>query len=63
MMEILNQPEEKRSYWGAYASVLVLMAILFIGWYFSEHGLEASSTANIKKPVIEETTVTYRLLW
>jgi len=49
MEEMLAKPEEKRSNWWALALVLGLLAIIFIGWYFSEHGVEISSAANSKK--------------
>ena len=46
MVEMLNQPEEKKSYWWAYAVAIGLLGIIFLGWYFSEHGVDVSSTAN-----------------
>lgn len=49
MTELLNQPDEKRSYWWAYALVAGLLAIVFIGWHLSVHGVEPSSAANQQK--------------
>jgi hypothetical protein len=62
MTEMLNQPEEKKSYWWAYALAIALAGIIFIGWYFSEHGVQLSSTANGEKAKTEEASATYRLL-
>lgn len=62
MTEMLTQPQEKRSYWWAYALAIGLLALVFTGWYFSEHGLESSSTANGKKLVPAEVTTTYKEL-
>lgn len=62
MAEMLNQPEEKKSFWWAYALSLALLSIIFIGWYISEHGLGVSATANIKGIVTQETGPTYTLL-
>ncbi|MEO7924258.1 MAG: hypothetical protein ABIR30_11330 [Chitinophagaceae bacterium] len=58
MTEMLNKPDEKRSYWWAYALAIILLAIMFIGWYFSENGLDISSTGNSIKISPQETTVT-----
>ena len=46
MVEMLNQPDEKKMYWWAYALSLALLSIIFLGWYFSEYGVDVSSTAN-----------------
>ena len=60
MVEMLSKPEEKRSWWWAGGLVIGLLSVLFLGWYFSEHGVESSSTANLKKLVVPEATATYR---
>lgn len=62
MVEMLNQPVIKRSYWWAYALTIALLAIMFIGWYLSEHGVTISSAANGKKSVSQEAAATYRTL-
>ncbi len=62
MTEMLNRPEEKRSYWWAYALTLALLAVMFIGWYFSEHGLETSSIGNGKKMIPVEAASGYRVI-
>ena len=62
MTEILNQPEAKKSRWWITALVASLLALLFIGWYFSEHGLDVSSTANSMKLVPMEASAPYQTL-
>ena len=62
MVEMLSQPKKKQSLWWAYALVLALISFIFVCWYFSEHGLNVSSTANGKKLNPTETTATYRTL-
>ena len=62
MVEMLNQPKKKQSLWWAYALVLALLSFIFICWYFSEHGINVSSTANSKKLTPAEATATYRTL-
>jgi hypothetical protein len=49
MEEMLSQPDEKRSYWWAGALVLGLLSVLFLGWYFSEYGVDTGATANPEK--------------
>lgn len=62
MVEMLNQPEENKSYWWAWALAVGLAATVFLGWYFSEHGLDISSTANTKQLQTSEAGSTYRVL-
>ena len=62
MTEMLNQQEEKKSYWWAYAMAVGLLATIFIGWYFSENGLEISSMANRQKSFPLEAGATYQTL-
>lgn len=62
MVEMLNQPVIKRSYWWAYALAIALLAIMFIGWYFSKHGVTISSAANGKKSAPQEAVPTYKTL-
>jgi hypothetical protein len=49
MTEMLNQQEEKKSYWWTFALILVFLSVIFIGWYFSKHGVVVSATANTKQ--------------
>jgi len=60
MTELLNQPVEKRSYWWDLALVITLVAAMFIGWYFSEHGLNPSAAANQKKLAPVDPAMTYK---
>ena len=46
MIELLNPEERHKSYFWAIAIVLLLVSFLFIGYYFSKHGLRSSSAAN-----------------
>lgn len=62
MVEMLSQTDEKKSYWWAYAMAISLLAIVFIGWYFSTKGVELSSAANTCKAIIQEAPVTYSIL-
>ena len=62
MTELLNQRSEKKSYWWAYALVIGLIAMIFIFWYFSEHGLNISSTGNSKKLNTHESAETHKTL-
>lgn len=62
MTEMLNRVEEKKSYWWAYALALGLVAIMFIGWYFSEHGVDTTSISNSEKPSLQEAGPTYQLI-
>ncbi|MBK6990501.1 MAG: hypothetical protein IPH34_01165 [Chitinophagaceae bacterium] len=64
---VLEQPVaaekvEKKSLWWAAAVVIGLIAVVFLGWYFSENGVEVTSTANSKQVSPIESTATYKLL-
>ena len=62
MTEMLNQPEVKKSRWWITALVAGLLALLFIGWYFYEYGVDVSSAANSMKLVPMEAGVPYQIL-
>lgn len=62
MTEMLNKTEEKRSYWWVPAAALALLAVMFIGWYFSEQGVDVSSTANSTKLVPLEPVSHYKAI-
>lgn len=65
MVELLTQTQEvqvKRSYWWAYALVTAILAIIFIGWYLSEHGVTPSATANQQKLTPRPFTASYQEL-
>lgn len=62
MTRILSAPEEKKSYWWAYALVAGLLAVIFTGWYLSKTGTDVQSTANTVKLVPSITTESYKEL-
>ncbi|MBL7724624.1 MAG: hypothetical protein JNK27_10770 [Chitinophagaceae bacterium] len=63
MTELLSHTETKKSYWWAYALIVALLSVMFIGWYFSENGISMSSTSNSKKLVpVEVPAATYKVL-
>lgn len=62
MSELLNQPSEKNSNWWAVSLLIAFIAMMFITWYFSEHGLNVSSTANQKKLAPLDAPVTYKVI-
>lgn len=62
MIELLNQPGAKKNYWWAAALVLGILAIMFLGWYFSEHGVKVSSTGNQQTISAGEPGNTYTIL-
>ena len=62
MVEMLKQPDEKKSFWWAYALSLALLGFVFLGWYFSEHGLDISSTANTAALTPLEAGSSYKLI-
>jgi len=62
MTDMLAKRQEKRSYWWAYALSIGLLAFIFIGWYFSEHGMDTSSAANSKKLIPATAAATHKEL-
>jgi hypothetical protein len=62
MTEMLNKPEPKKSYWLLTAMSIILLSLLFIGWYFSEHGIDVSSTTNTMKVVPVEASAPYQTI-
>ncbi len=62
MAEILNKEEEKKATWWAWALVAGILAIIFLGWYFSVNGVSVLSTANTIKSVPAETNTSYQLI-
>jgi hypothetical protein len=61
MTELLNQRAGKRLHWWAYALAAALLATMFIGWYFSEHGLNVTSTGNQKRLEPAKPAATYKV--
>ncbi|HEY9362171.1 MAG TPA: hypothetical protein VIQ00_02835 [Chitinophagaceae bacterium] len=63
MTELLSQPEEiKRSNWWVWPLIIGIIAITFIGWYFSTHGLQTNSSGLQHKVNTEQGGPTYKLL-
>ena len=62
MTEMLNRQEVKKSYWWVVAAATALVAVMFTGWYFSEHGLDVSSTGNAARLVPQEATAPYKII-
>jgi hypothetical protein len=51
--EILAEPEVPgtKTVWWIWPVVLIVLSLFFIGWYFSENGVKASSSSNTEKSV------------
>lgn len=62
MLEWLNQPQARKNYWWAWALVVGLLMTMFLGWYFSEHGIKTSSAGNGNTINPSETGTTYQVL-
>lgn len=60
MTEILNQPEEKKSYWWVFAMIIGILSVIFIGWHLSENGVDLKATGNTKKLSPIEAGVSYK---
>jgi nucleoid DNA-binding protein len=41
--------EVKRSYWWIWPLAIIVVIVMFLGWYFSEHGINPGSSGNNKK--------------
>ena len=62
MTAMLNQEEEKRSYWWAYALAVGILSIAFIGWHISKQGTDIHAIMSTEKLVPAETGATYQVL-
>ncbi len=62
MVEMLNHQAANRSYWWAYALAIALAAFVFIGWHFSQNGVNVSSTSNNQVLAPSATNATYKIL-
>lgn len=52
MTEFLSRPRffpKKFNQWWVWPLALILATLIFLGWYFSEHGMSTTSTGNNKK--------------
>jgi hypothetical protein len=55
MTALLTKEESSKSYWWVWAAAIALLALLFIGWHFSEHGLDVDAVGNGAKLIPLET--------
>ena len=63
MTGLLAKEESRSVSWWVPALSIIILALMFTGWYLSEHGLEIFSISNNQHArVSEPVTVTYRLL-
>ena len=62
MTEMLSQKEEKKLQWWIYALAVALLSLMFLGWYFSENGVDISAAANGQQLIPQEAGVTYQIL-
>ncbi len=52
MTEMLLNPvavKEKYNYWWIWPLAVIIVIMIFLGWYFSEHGVSSGSTGNNHK--------------
>jgi nucleoid DNA-binding protein len=52
MSEILLNPrsiKDKRAYWWVWPLAVIIAIFIFLGWYFSEHGVSGNATGNNHK--------------
>ena len=62
MLEYFHHEEPKKNFWWAWALAIGILITIFIGWFFSEHGLKPLSTANNQKMQSQVAPPTYKLL-
>lgn len=63
MTELLSRSETKKNTWWIWAIAVGIIALMFIGWYLSEHGLEGNSISNSRQFIPDETpAVNYKPL-
>jgi hypothetical protein len=63
MSELLAKDEGRKVYWWILPVTIGILALMFIGWYLSENGLEIFSVSNNAKLVPDETpSINYKIL-
>ena len=62
MTAFFSKPEEKKNYWWAWALMLGLIAVMYIGWYFSTNGVGIAVTPNPACLHAPEAGSTYRII-
>jgi hypothetical protein len=62
MADILaDSSSAKNNYWWIGPLGLLITILIFLGWYFSEHGITSTSTGNNNKISVKEAPAGYRL--
>ena len=49
-----EEPISLRANWWIWPVALIILSLIFIGWYFSENGVTVSSTSNVEKFTVRE---------
>ncbi len=62
MIDYLSHQDRKKTPWWALALVIGLLILMFLGWYFSQYGIQTSSTGNGQKLRPTESSATYKSL-
>jgi hypothetical protein len=59
---LLSKSAQKKSMrWWVFPLAIIVLSIMFLGWFFSEHGVSVSSSGNTQKIHFNESPVTYIL--
>ncbi len=53
MREFLGRARKKISNWWAIALIVIIASVIFLGFYFSAHGINVSSTGNQQKVILQ----------
>jgi hypothetical protein len=62
MNKILNSvADEKKYQWWVWPAAVVVAIFIFLGWYFSEHGVTSASTGNHSKNSPADAPTGYKL--
>jgi len=62
MADILADSSTTRShYWWVWPLGVLITILIFLGWYFSEHGITSTSTGNNNKMSVKEAPAGYKL--
>jgi len=65
MTEMLSGPaavEVKPSYWWVWPLAIIIVTAMFLGWYFSEHGISTAATGSNKKITPAESSSGYNFI-
>lgn len=62
MKELLAPAPVQRNPWLLIAGIVLLLTMLFIGWYLSQHGLQTASTGRQSSLPVKAVPVTYEVL-